>query len=64
MLNVADADTTEVVERVHGAMARAWNGAIPLIPAFSTPPLTDLFRQMSPLRSLVGGEPSPSYLIA
>jgi LmbE family N-acetylglucosaminyl deacetylase len=25
-------------------MTRAWNGAIPLIPACSTPPLTDLFR--------------------
>lgn len=36
--------TSEVVQRVHGAAARAWNGAIPLIPAFSTPPLTDLFR--------------------
>jgi hypothetical protein len=36
--------TIEVVQRVYGAAARTWNGAIPLIPAFSTPPLTDLFR--------------------
>jgi len=36
--------TAEVVQRVLPATARAWNGAIPLIPAFATPPGTDLFR--------------------
>jgi LmbE family N-acetylglucosaminyl deacetylase len=36
--------TDEVVQRVHAAAARIWNGAIPLIPAFPTPPITDLFR--------------------
>ena len=36
--------TAEVVERVGWAMARAWNGAIPLIPAFPTSPGTDLYR--------------------
>ena len=36
--------TAEVAERVGSAMARAWNGAIPLIPAFQTSPGTDLFR--------------------
>jgi LmbE family N-acetylglucosaminyl deacetylase len=36
--------TDEVVQRVHAAAARVWNGAIPLIPAFPTPPITDLFR--------------------
>ena len=36
--------TAEVVQRVGAAAARAWNGAIPLIPAFSTEPSTDLFR--------------------
>jgi LmbE family N-acetylglucosaminyl deacetylase len=36
--------TDEVVQRVHPAAARLWNGAIPLIPAFPTPPITDLFR--------------------
>ena len=36
--------TAEVVQRVVPAAARAWNGAIPLIPAFPTPPGTDLFR--------------------
>jgi LmbE family N-acetylglucosaminyl deacetylase len=35
--------TPDAVERVRAATARAWNGAISLIPAFSTPPLTDLF---------------------
>jgi LmbE family N-acetylglucosaminyl deacetylase len=36
--------TSEVAERVRSAMARAWNGEIPLIPAFQTSPGTDLFR--------------------
>jgi LmbE family N-acetylglucosaminyl deacetylase len=36
--------TPEVLQRVLPAAARAWNGAIPLIPAFPTAPLTDLFR--------------------
>ena len=36
--------TPEVVERVHPAAARAWNGAIPLIPAFPTAPGVDLFQ--------------------
>jgi LmbE family N-acetylglucosaminyl deacetylase len=34
----------EVSERVGSAMARAWNGAIPLIPAFVASPGADLFR--------------------
>jgi LmbE family N-acetylglucosaminyl deacetylase len=36
--------TPEVVQRVHPAAARAWNGAIPLIPAFPTAPGVDLFQ--------------------
>jgi LmbE family N-acetylglucosaminyl deacetylase len=36
--------TDEVVQRVVGAAGRVWNGAIPLIPAFPTAPVTDLFR--------------------
>ena len=36
--------TPEVVQRVAPAAARAWNGAIPLIPAFPTAPGTDLFQ--------------------
>ena len=36
--------TEEVAERVGAAMAGAWNGEIPLIPAFQTSPGTDLFR--------------------
>ena len=36
--------TPEVVQRVAPAAASAWNGAIPLIPAFSTAPITDLFQ--------------------
>jgi LmbE family N-acetylglucosaminyl deacetylase len=36
--------TDEVVQRVHAAAARVWNGAIPLVPAFPTPPITDLFQ--------------------
>ena len=36
--------TDEVVQRVHAAAVRGWNGAIPVVPAFPTPPLTDLFR--------------------
>jgi hypothetical protein len=36
--------TADVIKRVHPAMARAWNGAIPLIPAFPTPSGADLFR--------------------
>jgi hypothetical protein len=36
--------TPEVVQRVQAAAARFWNGAIPLIPAFTTGPITDLFR--------------------
>jgi len=35
--------TPEVVRRVAPAMARAWNGAIPLIPAFPAKPGTNLF---------------------
>lgn len=34
----------EVVQRVHEARARVSNGAIPLIPAFPTGPISDLFR--------------------
>jgi len=37
--------TPEALQRVGSAMARAWNGVIPLAPAFQTPPGTDLFRQ-------------------
>ena len=36
--------TPEVVQRVSPVMARAWNGAIALIPAFPTTGGTDLFR--------------------
>jgi LmbE family N-acetylglucosaminyl deacetylase len=36
--------TAEIVQRVEAASARVWNGAIPLVPAFPTTPLTDLFR--------------------
>ena len=36
--------TDEVVRRVHAEAARVWNGVIPLIPAFPTPPIIDLFR--------------------
>ena len=36
--------TTEVVQRVHAAAAGLWNGAIPLIPAFQTAPISELFR--------------------
>ena len=36
--------TAEVVQRVLPAMVRAWDGAIPLIPAFATAPGTDLFQ--------------------
>ena len=36
--------TAAVVERVQSAAARIWNGAIPLIPAFPTAPITELFR--------------------
>ena len=36
--------TDEMVQRVHAAAAQVWNGAIPLIPAYPTPPTTDLFR--------------------
>lgn len=35
--------TPEAAERVHGASSRFWNGSIPLVPAFPTGPLTDLF---------------------
>lgn len=35
--------TPDVVQRVMSAAAAAWNGAIPLIPAFPTPGGTDLF---------------------
>jgi LmbE family N-acetylglucosaminyl deacetylase len=34
----------EVVQRVFPSQARAWNGSVPLAPAFSTAPGTDLFR--------------------
>ena len=36
--------TAEAMERVGSAMAGAWNGAIPLIPAFQTSSGADLFR--------------------
>jgi len=36
--------TAVVIQRVAPAAARAWNGAIPLIPAFPTAPGTDLFQ--------------------
>jgi LmbE family N-acetylglucosaminyl deacetylase len=36
--------TPEVVQRVAPATARAWNGAVSLVPAFPTSPGTDLFR--------------------
>jgi LmbE family N-acetylglucosaminyl deacetylase len=36
--------TPEIVQRVEAASARAWNGAIPFVPAFPTAPLSDLFR--------------------
>ena len=36
--------TAEALQRVGSAMARAWNGVIPLIPAFQTSPSADLFR--------------------
>ena len=36
--------TDEVVQRVQAAAARSWNGAIPLVPAFPTAPVTDLFQ--------------------
>jgi LmbE family N-acetylglucosaminyl deacetylase len=36
--------TPEVAQRVLPLTARVWNGVIPLIPAFSTGALTDLFR--------------------
>jgi LmbE family N-acetylglucosaminyl deacetylase len=36
--------TPEVVKRVFPAAARAWNGVIPLIPAFPTAPGADLFQ--------------------
>ncbi len=34
----------EVVQRVVQASPHAWNGAVSLVPAFPTPPATDLFR--------------------
>lgn len=36
--------TDDVVRRVQAAAAQFWNGAIPLIPAFPTAALSDLFR--------------------
>jgi LmbE family N-acetylglucosaminyl deacetylase len=36
--------TDEVVQRVTPGFARVWNGAIPLVPAFPTGPITDLFK--------------------
>jgi LmbE family N-acetylglucosaminyl deacetylase len=36
--------TDEVVQRVRAAAEGVWNGAIPLIPAFPTALITDLFR--------------------
>jgi len=36
--------TDEDVQRVGAAAARVWNGRIPLVPAFPTAPITDLFR--------------------
>ena len=36
--------TAEDSQRLEPIMARAWNGTIALIPAFTTAPLTDLFR--------------------
>jgi LmbE family N-acetylglucosaminyl deacetylase len=34
----------EAAQRIHATMAKFWNGAVSLIPAFPTPPVTDLFR--------------------
>lgn len=36
--------TPEVIERVTSAAAAAWTGSIPLVPAFSGAPATDVFR--------------------
>jgi len=36
--------TSDVVERVSAAAETAWNGAIPLVPAFSAAAATDLFK--------------------
>ena len=40
--------TPEIVQRVQAAAARFWNGAIPLIPGFTTAPITGLFRYRCP----------------
>ena len=34
----------EVAQRIEAALTRVWDGAIPLIPAFPTPPIRDVFR--------------------
>lgn len=34
----------EVAQRILAASTKSWNGSVPLIPAFPTGPLTDLFR--------------------
>src|SRR4029450_8285361 len=49
--------TAEGGERVGAAMARAWAGGIPLIPAFKPLPGTDLFRWLE--SSGRGGRSSP-----
>jgi len=36
--------TDEIVQRVHAATGKYWNGAVPFIAAFPTAPTTDLFR--------------------
>jgi LmbE family N-acetylglucosaminyl deacetylase len=36
--------TADTVQRVQAASAGVWNGSIPFVPAFPTPPLADLFR--------------------
>jgi hypothetical protein len=36
--------TPEVIDRVSSAAAAAWNGVIPLVPAFSGASVADLFR--------------------
>ena len=34
----------EAIKRVLAAAGHVWSGTIPLVPAFQTPPLSDLFR--------------------
>jgi LmbE family N-acetylglucosaminyl deacetylase len=55
--------TAEVVQRVQSAAARVCNGAIPLIPASPTAPITDLFRQHGDRAETASAGPvwSPPY---